>query len=182
MAGGLNSRLMGEAAQTAWVAAGTSTTSQQQAFAKAGREIVYHQIITYFPGYFVGIFPANARRLAPRLDWGRRRPAEPDTGLQDPEPPMSLSPEQIRQVAQLARLQLAPEQTEHYARQLSNILAMVDQLSRADTEGVAPMAHPLDMVQRLRPDVVSETNQREALQAIAPQVADGVYLVPRVIE
>ena len=95
---------------------------------------------------------------------------------------MSLSPEQIRQVAQLARLQLAPEQTEHYARQLSNILAMVDQLSRADTEGVAPMAHPLDMVQRLRPDVVSEVNQREALQAIAPQIADGVYLVPRVIE
>jgi aspartyl-tRNA(Asn)/glutamyl-tRNA(Gln) amidotransferase subunit C len=95
---------------------------------------------------------------------------------------MSLSPEQIRQVAQLARLQLAPEQTEHYARQLSNILAMVDRLSRADTEGVAPMAHPLDMVQRLRPDVVTETNQREALQAIAPQVSDGVYLVPRVIE
>jgi len=95
---------------------------------------------------------------------------------------MSLSPEQIRQVAQLARLQLAPEQTEHYARQLSNILEMVDALSRVDTEGVAPMAHPLDMVQRLRPDVVSETDQREAMQAIAPQVADGVYLVPRVIE
>ncbi len=95
---------------------------------------------------------------------------------------MSLSPEQIRQVAQLARLQLAPEQTEHYAVQISNILAMVDELSRADTEGVLPMAHPLDMVQRLRPDVVSEANQREAMQAIAPQVADGVYLVPRVIE
>ena len=95
---------------------------------------------------------------------------------------MSLSPEQIRQVAQLARLQLAPEQTEHYARQLSNILAMVDELSRADTEGIAPMAHPLDMVQRLRPDVVSETDQRALLQTIAPQVAEGVYLVPRVIE
>lgn len=95
---------------------------------------------------------------------------------------MSLSPEQIRQVAQLARLQIAPEQTEHYARQLSNILQMVDQLSRADTEGVAPMAHPLDMVQRLRADVVSETDQRETLQSIAPRVADGVYLVPRVIE
>jgi len=95
---------------------------------------------------------------------------------------MSLSPEQILQVAQLARLQLAPEQTGHYARQLSNILEMVDALSRVDTEGVAPMAHPLDMVQRLRPDVVSETDQREIMQSIAPQVADGVYLVPRVIE
>lgn len=95
---------------------------------------------------------------------------------------MSLSPEQIRQVAQLARLQLAPEQTEHYARQLSSILEMVDALSRVDTEDVAPMAHPLDMVQRLRPDLVSETNQREAMQSIAPQVADGIYLVPRVIE
>jgi aspartyl-tRNA(Asn)/glutamyl-tRNA(Gln) amidotransferase subunit C len=95
---------------------------------------------------------------------------------------MSLSPEQVRQVAQLARLQLAPEQTEHYARQLSNILEMVDALSRVDTEGVAPMAHPLDMVQRLRPDVVSETDQRAAMQSIAPKVADGVYLVPRVIE
>jgi aspartyl-tRNA(Asn)/glutamyl-tRNA(Gln) amidotransferase subunit C len=95
---------------------------------------------------------------------------------------MSLSPEQVRQVAQLARLQLNPEQVEPYARQLSNILAMVDQLSSANTADVAPMAHPLDMTQRLRADAITEPNRREDYQAIAPQVQDGLYLVPKVIE
>ena len=95
---------------------------------------------------------------------------------------MSLSPEQVKQVAHLARLSLPPEKVEPYARQLSNILDMVSQLSSASTEGVPPMAHPLEMVQRLRPDLVSEENRREAFQAIAPAVEDGVYLVPRVIE
>ena len=95
---------------------------------------------------------------------------------------MSLSPEQIRQVAQLARLQMNPEQVEPYARQLSNILEMVDRLSSADTAHVSPMAHPLDMVQRLRPDVVSEADRRDDYQAIAPETQDGLYLVPKVIE
>lgn len=95
---------------------------------------------------------------------------------------MSLSPEQIRQVAQLARLQLNPEQVEPYARQLSNILQMVDRLSSVDTANVAPMAHPLDMVQRLRPDAVSESDRRDDYQAIAPETQDGLYLVPKVIE
>lgn len=95
---------------------------------------------------------------------------------------MSLSPAQVRQVAHLARLALKPEQIEPYAGQLSQILAMVDALARAETAGVTPMAHPLDMVQRLRPDRVTETDRRDALQAIAPQTAEGVYLVPRVIE
>jgi aspartyl-tRNA(Asn)/glutamyl-tRNA(Gln) amidotransferase subunit C len=95
---------------------------------------------------------------------------------------MSLSPEQVKQVAHLARLSLPPEKVEPYARQLSNILDMVSQLSSASTDNVQPMAHPLEMVQRLRPDAVSEENRREAFQAIAPAVEDGVYLVPRVIE
>ena len=95
---------------------------------------------------------------------------------------MSLSPEQVKQVAHLARLSLPPEKVEPYARQLSNILDMVGQLSSASTDDVQPMAHPLEMVQRLRPDAVSEENRREAFQAIAPAVEDGVYLVPRVIE
>jgi len=95
---------------------------------------------------------------------------------------MSLSPEQVKQVAHLARLSLPPEKVEPYARQLSNILDMVSQLSRADTDGVLPMAHPLDMVQRLRPDAVSEENRRDAFQAIAPAVENGLYLVPKVIE
>jgi aspartyl-tRNA(Asn)/glutamyl-tRNA(Gln) amidotransferase subunit C len=95
---------------------------------------------------------------------------------------MSLSADQIRQVAQLARLELKAEHTDHYARQLSNILALVDQLSQTPTDAVAPMAHPLDMHQRLRPDAVTEPNQREAFQAIAPAVENGLYLVPKVIE
>jgi aspartyl-tRNA(Asn)/glutamyl-tRNA(Gln) amidotransferase subunit C len=95
---------------------------------------------------------------------------------------MSLSPEQVKQVAHLARLSLPPEKVEPYARQLSNILDMVSQLSSAATDGVPPMAHPLEMVQRLRPDTVSEENRRDAFQAIAPAVENGVYLVPRVIE
>ncbi|MCK9193552.1 MAG: Asp-tRNA(Asn)/Glu-tRNA(Gln) amidotransferase subunit GatC [Nevskia sp.] len=95
---------------------------------------------------------------------------------------MSLSPEQVRQVAQLARLQLNPEQVEPYARQLSNILEMVSRLSSAQTADVAPMAHPLEMTQRLRIDTVSEPNRRDDYQAIAPEVQDGLYLVPKVIE
>lgn len=95
---------------------------------------------------------------------------------------MSLSPEQVQQVAHLARLELKPEKTALYATQLSNILAMVDQLAAAKTEGVAPMAHPLELTQRLRPDVVSEPNRRDIYQAHAPAVEAGLFLVPKVIE
>lgn len=95
---------------------------------------------------------------------------------------MSLNAEQIQQVAQLARLQLNPEQVEPYARQLSDILDLVSQLSAAATDGVREMAHPMDMTQRLRPDVVTEQDRREIFQAHAPAVEDGLYLVPKVIE
>jgi aspartyl-tRNA(Asn)/glutamyl-tRNA(Gln) amidotransferase subunit C len=98
------------------------------------------------------------------------------------DPAMSLSPEQVKQVAHLARLQLDPAQTAAMTQQLSNILAMVDQLTQADTAGVSPMAHPLEMTQRLRPDVVNERDQRETFQSIAPAVQDGLYVVPKVIE
>lgn len=95
---------------------------------------------------------------------------------------MSLTPEQVKQVAHLARLELQPDQVAPYAQQLSNILGMVDQLTAVDTAGVAPMAHPLELTQRLRPDQVTEQNRREAFQAVAPAVEDGLYLVPKVIE
>ncbi len=95
---------------------------------------------------------------------------------------MSLTADQIRQVALLARLELAPGQIDTYASQLSNILGMVDRLSEAQTAEVAPMAHPMDMTQRLRPDVVTEDNRRDAYQAHAPAVEDGLYIVPKVIE
>jgi aspartyl-tRNA(Asn)/glutamyl-tRNA(Gln) amidotransferase subunit C len=95
---------------------------------------------------------------------------------------MSLTADQIRQVAHLARLELEPELVEKYARELSNILDMVGQLARSDTSGTEPMAHPLDMSQRLRPDVVSEPNRRAEFQAHAPAVKHGLYIVPKVIE
>ncbi|HVT34322.1 MAG TPA: Asp-tRNA(Asn)/Glu-tRNA(Gln) amidotransferase subunit GatC [Nevskiaceae bacterium] len=95
---------------------------------------------------------------------------------------MSLNADQVRQVAHLARLELKPEKVSVYATQLSNILQMVDRLSAADTSAVKEMAHPLDMQQRLRPDAVTETDQRELFQEHAPATQDGLYLVPKVIE
>lgn len=95
---------------------------------------------------------------------------------------MTITAEQIQQVAQLARLEVDPARVPTYAQQLTNILDMVGQLSSAQTAEVLPMAHPLDMHQRLRPDVVTEPNQREVFQAHAPAVQDGLYRVPRVIE
>ncbi|TJY65201.1 Asp-tRNA(Asn)/Glu-tRNA(Gln) amidotransferase subunit GatC [Sinimarinibacterium sp. CAU 1509] len=95
---------------------------------------------------------------------------------------MSLSIEQLNQVAHLARLEMLPGQADHYAKQLSSILELVGQLTRADTAGVEPMAHPLEMHQRLRPDVVTESDRREVFQSIAPAVEDGLYIVPKVIE
>ena len=98
---------------------------------------------------------------------------------------MNLTPDQIKQVAHLARLELKAEQTEHYARQLSNILEMVGRLSAAQTDDVAPMAHPLDTTQRLRPDAITDPvgdDGRARFQALAPAVENGLYLVPKVIE
>lgn len=95
---------------------------------------------------------------------------------------MSLTPDAVKKIAHLARLNLSDEETALYTQQLSTILDFVDQINQADTTGIEAMAHSLDMTQRLRPDVVTESNQREAFQAIAPQVEAGLYLVPKVIE
>ncbi len=95
---------------------------------------------------------------------------------------MSLAVEDLERLARLARLHFSPEDVTRYRDELNTILNMVDTLKAADTAGVEPMAHPLDMAQRLRPDVVSETNQREKLMAAAPQTESGLFVVPRVIE
>lgn len=95
---------------------------------------------------------------------------------------MSLDPDQVRQVADLARLAVTDADLPVYAGELSNILELVDQLKAADTEAVTPMAHPLNMVQRLREDAVSESPDRDAFQQLAPQAEGGHYLVPKVIE
>lgn len=95
---------------------------------------------------------------------------------------MTISREDIEKVAVLARIRVDDQQVSALEKDLGNILDLVDQLGAADTDSVEPMAHPLNAVQRLRPDEVTETNQREAFQAIAPATENGLYLVPRVIE
>jgi aspartyl-tRNA(Asn)/glutamyl-tRNA(Gln) amidotransferase subunit C len=96
---------------------------------------------------------------------------------------MSLTRAQIESIAYLARLELEPAEIPVYQESLSRIIDLVGQLDRADTAGVAPMAHPLPgLTQRLRPDVVTEEDRHELYQASAPQVAAGLYLVPKVIE
>lgn len=95
---------------------------------------------------------------------------------------MTISRKDIEKIAVLARIRVDDEQISALEKDLGNILDLVNQLGAADTDQVEPMAHPLDAVQRLRPDVVTETNQREAFQATAPATDSGLYLVPRVIE
>lgn len=95
---------------------------------------------------------------------------------------MSLNKSDVEKIAHLARLEIDPAAIDGYSRNLSDILAFVAQMSAIDTTGVEPMAHPLEAVQRLREDEVSEADHREAFQAIAPQVERGLYLVPKVIE
>jgi len=95
---------------------------------------------------------------------------------------MSLDKDQVQHIAMLARLEVAEEEVADSVDKLSRIVDFVDQLAQANTEGVVPMAHPLDAAQRLRKDVVTESNQRDDYQQNAPAVAGGLYLVPKVIE
>jgi aspartyl-tRNA(Asn)/glutamyl-tRNA(Gln) amidotransferase subunit C len=95
---------------------------------------------------------------------------------------MSLTPEQVRSIAHLARLATSAEEEARYARNLTSILEFVAALDRVDVAGVEPMAHPLDQPQRRRPDRADEPDVRDRAQANAPQVAAGLYLVPKVIE
>ena len=96
---------------------------------------------------------------------------------------MTLERRHIESIAHLARLELKESEIPVYQESLSSILDFVSQLNRADTQGVAPMAHPLPgLSQRLRPDEVTESDRHELYQANAPQVEAGLYLVPKVIE
>jgi aspartyl-tRNA(Asn)/glutamyl-tRNA(Gln) amidotransferase subunit C len=95
---------------------------------------------------------------------------------------VSLDKDQVQHIAMLARLRIADDEAAETVEKLSRIVAFVDQLSAAPTEDVLPMAHPLHLAQRLRADEVTEENQRERIQQNAPEVSDGLYLVPRVIE
>jgi aspartyl-tRNA(Asn)/glutamyl-tRNA(Gln) amidotransferase subunit C len=95
---------------------------------------------------------------------------------------MALDNDAVKKIARLARLRLSAEETSAYALQLSGILEFVEQMASVDTSGVTPLAHPLNVTARLRPDVITESDHRSEFQAIAPQVEAGLYLVPKVIE
>jgi len=95
---------------------------------------------------------------------------------------MSLTPDDVKAVSRLARLAIAEQDIPAYAKNLSSIMEFVAQLDKVDTSTVPPMAHPLDMSQRLRVDAVTEQVDRDRYQQNAPQVEAGLYLVPKVVE
>lgn len=99
---------------------------------------------------------------------------------------MSLSLDDVSRIARLARIEISAAEAEQTRGQLNNILDFVDELQAVNTDGIEPMAHAVShdaaLVQRLRPDVVTETDRRDAFQAIAPETEAGLYLVPKVIE
>lgn len=95
---------------------------------------------------------------------------------------MALSKRDVEYIAHLARLEVSDDEIADYVDKLSNIIDLVAQLGEVDTKGVLPMAHPLDMSQRMRPDEVTEDDQRGLFQANSESVADGFYRVPKVIE
>lgn len=95
---------------------------------------------------------------------------------------MSLTPDDVKKIAHLARLNLNDQDISTYTPQLSNILQFIEQMNSVDTSNITPLAHSIEASQRLRPDVVTEPDDRNKFQSIAPSVEAGLYLVPKVIE
>ncbi|NMF89687.1 Asp-tRNA(Asn)/Glu-tRNA(Gln) amidotransferase subunit GatC [Aromatoleum petrolei] len=95
---------------------------------------------------------------------------------------MSLTTEQVLRIAALARLELADGEVEATRTKLNGIFGLIEEMQAVDTSGVEPMSHPQDVAQRLRDDVATERDRREAFQRVAPQTEAGLYLVPKVIE
>jgi aspartyl-tRNA(Asn)/glutamyl-tRNA(Gln) amidotransferase subunit C len=95
---------------------------------------------------------------------------------------MSLDRTDVEKIAHLARLDIAEQDIQEYAENLTDILDLVDQMQAIDTTDIKPMAHPMDAIQRLRTDEVTEGNQRDQLQTVAPAVEAGLFQVPKVIE
>lgn len=89
---------------------------------------------------------------------------------------------EIEKLANLARLEVNAQTVSETAKSITNVLSLIDELQAIETSDIEPMAHPLDAKQRLRADTVSEPNQRESFQAIAPSTENGLYLVPKVID
>jgi len=95
---------------------------------------------------------------------------------------MSLSSEEVRRLAELARIGISDVEAAAVRAQLNDIFELIGRMQKVDTEGVAPMSHGQDLELRLRDDAVTERDQRERFQSVAPQVEQGLYLVPKVIE
>ncbi|NMF97023.1 Asp-tRNA(Asn)/Glu-tRNA(Gln) amidotransferase subunit GatC [Aromatoleum toluolicum] len=95
---------------------------------------------------------------------------------------MSLTTDQVLRIAGLARIELAEGDVEATRTKLNGIFGLIEQMQAVDTSGVEPMSHPQDVAQRLRTDVATEPDRREAFQRVAPQTEAGLYLVPKVIE
>ncbi|HQZ45934.1 MAG TPA: Asp-tRNA(Asn)/Glu-tRNA(Gln) amidotransferase subunit GatC [Usitatibacteraceae bacterium] len=93
-----------------------------------------------------------------------------------------LSLDEVRRIADLARIEVPAAGIAALQQQLNAIFGLIEQMRAVDTTGVEPMAHAVDVAQRLREDRVTESDRRDAYQFIAPQVEDGLYLVPKVIE
>jgi len=95
---------------------------------------------------------------------------------------MSLSLDDVKRVANLARIEIGEEEETTALAQLSGIFSLIQQMQAVDTAAITPMSHAQDVMQRLRADIVTETDQRDLFQSVAPQVEAGLYLVPKVIE
>ncbi len=95
---------------------------------------------------------------------------------------MALNTEDIKRIAYLARIQINDDEAAQTLKKLTGIMGLIEQMQAVDTTDIIPMSHSQDVVQRLREDVVTKINQRDAFQALAPATQDGLYLVPRVVE
>ncbi len=95
---------------------------------------------------------------------------------------MSLSLDDVKRVAMLARIEVTDAESAQILDQLSGVFGLIEKMQAVDTSGIEPMAHAQDVVARLRPDAVTESDQHALFQSVAPAVEDGLYLVPRVIE
>jgi aspartyl-tRNA(Asn)/glutamyl-tRNA(Gln) amidotransferase subunit C len=95
---------------------------------------------------------------------------------------MPLSLDDVKRIANLARIEVGEPEAHTALTQLTGIFSLIEQMQTVDTSAIRPMSHAQDVMQRLRPDVVTEIDQRELFQSVAPQVEAGLYLVPKVIE
>ena len=95
---------------------------------------------------------------------------------------MSLSIDDVKRVAHLARIEVTPAEAQEVLTKLTGIFALIEDMRKVDTTGIAPMSHAADVHLSLRDDIVTERNQRDLFQSVAPETADGLYLVPKVLE